>query len=144
MKPKYSFFRNSRYAVNGLMVMLKSEKSFRLQILSFVVFVTIALLLPVSTVAKAILTISMLIPILFEAINSAIEQTVDLVTEEFHPVAKKAKDIGSSAVFLSIVTTASIWGWTLYIELIATESDFPVEEKLVHQVCTPNSCEQSW
>jgi diacylglycerol kinase (ATP) len=144
MKPKYNFFKNSRYAVEGLLEMIKSENSFRLQLLSLITFVVIALLLPISLVAKAILTVSMFIPILFETVNSAIERAVDLVTDEYHPVAKQAKDIGSSAVFISILFTVAIWGWTLYIELLSVDSSLTIEEELVHQVCTPNSCKQSW
>ena len=44
-----------------------------------------------------------------EAINSAIERVVDLVTLEYHPMAKKAKDVGSAIVFLSIVNCIVVW-----------------------------------
>lgn len=113
-KPKYTLFKNTRYALNGLIEVTKNEKSFRLQILLFVVGVAIAWTLPIPYPHKAILWVSLFIPLIAEVINSSIERTVDLVTFDHHELAKRAKDAGAALVFLSLAMLALIWGLTLY------------------------------
>jgi diacylglycerol kinase (ATP) len=115
-KPKYSLWGNTSYALEGLVDLIKNETSFRLQLLALVVFSIVAVFLPVSIVTKAVLWFSLWIPPIAEVINSAIERVVDLVTTEYHIMAKRAKDVGASLVFISILFTLSIWTVTLLIE----------------------------
>lgn len=114
-KPRYTLFKNTRYAVNGLIEVTKNEQSFRLQILLFGLGMLIAWCLPTDFVTKAILSVSLFIPLIAEIINSAIERTVDLVTFDHHELAKRAKDAGAALVFLSLAMLAVIWGVTLYM-----------------------------
>lgn len=113
-KPQYTLLKNTRYALNGLIEVTKNEKSFRLQILLFVVGMVIAWILPIDFFHHGILAISLFIPLIAEVINSAVERTVDLVTFEHHELAKRAKDAGAALVFLSLAMLAFIWGLTLY------------------------------
>jgi len=113
-KPRYTLFKNTRYALNGLIEVTKNEKSFRLQLLLFVAGMAIACSLPIDFISKAILSVSLFIPLIAEIINSAIERTVDLVTFDHHELAKRAKDAGAALVFLSLAMLAVIWGVTLY------------------------------
>ncbi len=113
-KPRYTLFKNTRYALNGLIEVTQNEPSFRLQILLFVSAMAVAWILPISYVHSAILAVSTFIPLIAEIINSAIERTVDLVTFEHHELAKRAKDAGAALVFLSLTTLAFIWALTLY------------------------------
>jgi len=113
-KPEYTLFKNTRYALNGLLEVTKNEKSFRLQIMLFVIGMIIAWSLPIGFISKAILSVSLFIPLIAEVINSAVERTVDLVTYEHHELAKRAKDAGAALVFLSLGMLAFIWGLTLY------------------------------
>ncbi|MGA9046928.1 diacylglycerol kinase [Sulfuricurvum sp.] len=113
-KPEYTLFKNTRYALNGLVEVTKNEKSFRLQILLFVIGMGVAWSLPIEFVYKAILAVSLFIPLIAEIINSAVERTVDLVTFEHHELAKRAKDAGAALVFLSLGMLTFIWGLTLY------------------------------
>jgi len=113
-KPEYTLFKNTRYALNGLIEVTQNEKSFRLQILLFVTGMTISWLLPVSYGHSAVLGVSLFIPVMAEVINSSIERTVDLVTFDHHELAKRAKDAGAALVFLSLVMLAFIWIVTLY------------------------------
>lgn len=113
-KPRYTLFKNTRYALNGLIEVTKNEKSFRLQILLFVVGMVIAWTLPVDFLHHSSLAISLFVPLIAEVINSSIERTVDLVTYEHHELAKRAKDAGAALVFLSLAMLAFIWGLTLY------------------------------
>lgn len=113
-KPKYTLFKNTRYALNGLIEVSKNEKSFRLQILLFIVGMIMAWILPISFVHSSILAVSLFVPVMAEMINSSVERTVDLVTYEHHELAKRAKDAGAALVFLSLAMLAFIWILTLY------------------------------
>jgi len=108
-KPKYTLWNNARYALNGLIEVTKHESSFKLQLLLFVVMSVIAWTLPVDFMFCAMLNISLLIPIMAELANSAIERVVDLVTKEYAELAKRAKDAGAALVFVSLVFTGAIW-----------------------------------
>lgn len=117
-KPKYTLFKNTTYALAGLVDITKNESSFKLQILLFVVMNIIAWFLPLPFHLQAILSLSMFIPIMAEVANSSIERVVDLVTLDYHELAKRAKDAGATLVFLSLVLTGAIWAAVLYIGLL--------------------------
>ena len=112
-KPKHNLFKNTVYALEGLVDITKHEASFKWQILLFVLGTVVAWLLPIAIAYKFILSISLIIPVLAEVTNSAIERVVDLVTQDYHILAKQAKDAGAAIVFLSLVTLAAIWLATL-------------------------------
>lgn len=112
-KPKYTLFKNTRYALNGLLEVSQNEKSFRLQIILFVTGMISAWILPISFVQSSILSVALFIPLMAEMINSAVERTVDLVTFDHHELAKRAKDAGAALVFLSLTMLAFIWGLVL-------------------------------
>lgn len=108
-KPKYSLFKNGRYAVEGFIELVKHESSFKLQVLLFVVMTAVAWMLPIGFGYQAVLSLSLFIPLMSEVANSAIERVVDLVTEDYHILAKYAKDAGATLVLLSLIVTAAIW-----------------------------------
>ncbi len=112
-KPKHNLFKNTVYALEGLVDITKHEASFKWQILLFIVGTVVAWMLPIETGYKFILSISLVIPVLAEIINSAIERVVDLVTQDYHILAKQAKDAGAAIVFISLLTLAAIWFATL-------------------------------
>jgi len=114
-KPKYNLLKNSVYALEGLLEATTKEKSFQLQLVAFVIFSAIAFLLPINQSSSYILFVSLFLPLIAEITNSAIERVVDLCTQEIHPLAKSAKDLGSTIVFLSILLTLLIWLLTLKI-----------------------------
>lgn len=114
-KPKYTLFKNTGYALSGLLEVFKNEKSFRLQFLLFVILTLILWWLPISLVAKSVLQVISFLPMLSEIINSAIERVVDLVTTEYNELAKHAKDAGAALVFVSFVIEFIVWVLTLYI-----------------------------
>ena len=116
-KPKHNLFRNGKYALEGLIDITKNETSFKWQILLFVLGNILAWVLPVSFGYSAILSISLFIPLLAEIINSAIERVVDLVTQDYHILAKNAKDAGAAIVLISLIVTALIWIATLIVGL---------------------------
>ncbi len=116
-KPKFSLFKNVMYALNGARWVLKSETSFKTQLLVIVIIGVALYFVNISFLTKLILFFSTWLILVAEAFNSAIERVVDLVTKDYHQLAKEAKDIGSFAVLLTFIFIASIWGVTIYIEI---------------------------
>lgn len=115
-KPKYTLIKNTSYALRGLREIIKHENSFKLQILFFIVMGAIAWMLPVSPSASAIMFTILFVPMMAEVINSAVERNVDLVTKQYHELAKRAKDAGAALVFVSFAMVATVWGLVLLIE----------------------------
>ena len=108
-KPKYTLWNNAGYAINGLIEVARHETSFKLQLLLFLVMNVIAWSLPIPFMYAAALSVSLLIPIMAELANSAVERVVDLVTHEYHELAKRAKDAGAALVFVSLIFTGGLW-----------------------------------
>ncbi len=116
-KPKHNLFRNGMYAVEGFIDIVKNETSFKWQMLMFAVLGTVTWLLPISFGYASILFLSLFIPILAEVTNSAIERVVDLVTSDYHILAKQAKDAGATLVLLSLIVMVLIWSAVLLVAL---------------------------
>ncbi len=108
-KPKHSLFRNGGYALEGFIDIVKNETSFKWQLLMLFSMGIIAWNLPISFSHASILFLSLFIPVLAEVANSAIERVVDLVTQDYHILAKQAKDVGATMVLLSLILTSLIW-----------------------------------
>ncbi len=114
-KPKHSLFRNGGYAVEGFIDIVKNETSFKWQLLMLFIMGITAWSLPLSFTHSSILFLSLFIPILAEVANSAIERVVDLVTQDYHILAKQAKDVGATMVLLSLILTSLIWTAVLVV-----------------------------
>lgn len=117
-KPKFNLFKNITYALAGMSEVLKSETSFKTQLAAIAVVGIVLLFVPLAFMSKCILFISTWLILLTEAINSAIERVVDLVTLEHHELAKQAKDIGAFAVLVAFTIVAMIWIAILYSEFL--------------------------
>ena len=108
-KPEYTLFKNTKYALSGLKDIIINESSFKMQLVAFIILSIFLMFSSLILQYKIILFFSLFIPIIAEVINSAIERVVDLVTLEHHDMAKRAKDVGATIVFMSIVVTILIW-----------------------------------
>ena len=109
-QPKYHLFKNTTYALNGLIDVIKYETSFKIELFLAVLLVPFIIYVDLSLVYKLIMFMTLMGVLLAETINSAIERVVDLVTLEHHPMAGRAKDVGSTIVFLSIGLFIVTWG----------------------------------
>lgn len=114
-KPKHSLFRNGIYALEGFIDITKNETSFKWQLLMLLVMGIVAWNLPISFGYSSILFISLFLPVLAEITNSSIERVVDLVTSDYHILAKQAKDAGATLVLMSLIVTALVWIFTLVV-----------------------------
>lgn len=100
-------------ALQGLRAAWLHEDAFRQEVLVAAIAIPVALLSNTSVVSKALLLSSILLVLIVELLNSALEAAVDHTSLELHPLAKRAKDIASAAVFMSIVNAVAIWGLVL-------------------------------
>jgi len=113
-KPKYHLFKNTQYALDGLKYAFKTESSFKLELLSALIILPAIYIVPTSIEAKLVLIVTAFLVLIVELLNSAVENVVDLVTKEIHPLAKSAKDIGATAVMFSITLHIVCWAIVLF------------------------------
>jgi diacylglycerol kinase (ATP) len=99
----------TRYSLAGIAEAARHEDAFRQELLLAVVLVPLGLWLGHSGIARALLCGSVLLVLIVELLNSAVEATVDRISLEDHQLAKRAKDLGSAAVMLALVTTGFVW-----------------------------------
>jgi diacylglycerol kinase (ATP) len=102
------------YSVDGIRAAYRHEDAFRQEVLLALVLLPAALFMPTSGIGKALLTGSVLLVLIVELLNSAVEATVDRISLENHRLAKRAKDIGSAAVLLSLANVVIVWGLVLF------------------------------
>lgn len=107
-------YRAVLYSLQGFSSSLKYEAAFRQELILACVLIPVALWLPVPPVAKVCLIGSMLLVLIVELVNSALEAVVDYISLSLHPLAKRAKDMASAAVFLTMVHLVFVWGYLIY------------------------------
>ncbi len=102
-----------QYSLAGLQAAYRHEDAFRQEVLLVVLLTPLALWLPVSGLARAVMIGSLLLVLMVELLNSAVEAAVDRISLENHQLAKRAKDIGSAAVFISLLNVLVVWALIL-------------------------------
>lgn len=102
-----------RYSLDGLAAAYRHEDAFRQEVWLAVVLIPLSWLFEVSGVAHAMLIACVLLVLVVELLNSAVEAAVDRISLENHRLAKRAKDIGSASVLVSLVNVALVWGLIL-------------------------------
>lgn len=103
------------YSLQGMASALRHEEAFRQECLLSVLLVPVAIFIPVGGTEKALMIGSVLLVLIVELLNSAVEAAVDRISLENHQLAKRAKDIGSAAVFLSLINVAVVWALILFV-----------------------------
>lgn len=109
-----NFFQSVGYALDGFRAALKHEPSFREDLIFVLILIPVAIILPKNAVSTAAMISSLLLIVMAELLNSAIEWTVDDISLEKRPFAKRAKDMGSAAVFIAYIHCFVVWGVILY------------------------------
>jgi diacylglycerol kinase (ATP) len=102
------------YSLWGLRSAFKNEDAFRQEVFLSILLIAAAFFLEVAALERALMIFSVLLVLVVELLNSAIEAAVDRVSLEHHSLSKRAKDIGSAAVFVSLVNVALVWGLILW------------------------------
>mgnify|MGYP001811435369 CR=1 FL=1 len=102
------------YTIEGLKTAYKNEDAFRQEVLLAAILIPLALFLESAAIPRALMIGSVMLVLIVELLNSAVEATVDRISLDHHRLAKRAKDIGSAAVFISLVNLAVVWGLILF------------------------------
>jgi diacylglycerol kinase (ATP) len=102
------------YSLAGLRAALRDEAAFRQELLLALVLIPLALFMPVGGVGKALMVASVLLVLITELLNSAIEALADRISLEKHALIKKAKDIGSAAVLIALINVPVVWLLVLF------------------------------
>ena len=98
-----------KYSVAGTLAAFKHEDAFRQEVILSVILIPLAIYLGQTPIEQALMITSILLIIIVELLNSSVEATVDRISVKRHKLAKRAKDIGSAAVFFSLVNASVIW-----------------------------------
>lgn len=102
------------YSFAGLKAAYQNEDAFRQEVLMAIVLIPLAIFLGDTAITRAMMIASVMLVIIVELLNSSIEATVDRISLENHRLAKRAKDIGSAAVLLSLLNLAVVWGLIIF------------------------------
>jgi len=99
----------TRYSLEGFAAAAQHEAAFRQELLFAAILLPLGLWLGEDGVERALLTGSVLLVLVVELLNSAVEAATDRISVEHHVLAKRAKDLGSAAVMLSLASAAVVW-----------------------------------
>ncbi len=102
------------YSYEGFKAAFKHEDAFRQEVFLAILLIPLALYLEQDAVPRVIMIGSLFLVLIAELLNSAVEAVVDRVSIERHALAKRAKDIGSAAVFVALTNVVVIWGLILF------------------------------
>lgn len=101
------------YSMKGLKAAWINEAAFRQEILLTAVLTITAFFLPVTTIERILMVSSLLLVVIVELINSAVEAVVDRISGDWHELSGRAKDIGSAAVFVALALALFVWASVL-------------------------------
>ena len=103
----------TRQSFAGLRDAIRSEAAFRQELLLGAVLVPVAVWLGDNGLERAVMIAALLQVLIVELLNSALEAVVDRISPEHHDLSRKAKDISSAAVFISLITVPAVWALVL-------------------------------
>jgi diacylglycerol kinase (ATP) len=103
------------YSLDGLRAAWRHEDAFRQEMVLALLMVPLAIWLGEGALERALMIGSVLLVLIVELLNSAIEATVDRISLERHRLAKRAKDVGSAAVLIALINVAVVWGLILFV-----------------------------
>ena len=109
-----NFIQSVQYALEGFSAAVRHEPSFREDLIFVAVLTPFAIILPVNAVSTAVMMASLFLIVITELLNSAVEWTIDDISLEKRLFAKRAKDMGSAAVFIAYINCVVVWGVILF------------------------------
>jgi diacylglycerol kinase (ATP) len=102
------------YTLDGLRAAYRHEDAFRQEVWLASLLVPLAFFLPAGGTGRALMVGSVLLVLIVELINSAIEAAIDRISLEHHKLSKRAKDIGSAAVMIALINVIATWVLVLF------------------------------
>lgn len=103
-----------KHSYDGLRVTWRTESAFRQEGVLAIILIPAALIIPATAVERALLIGSVLLVLLVELLNSAIEAVVDRISLDRHELSRRAKDCGSAAVLIALLICATTWATLLW------------------------------
>ena len=103
----------TRYSMQGIRATWSTSTAFRIECTLGAFLAPVGLLLGETGSERALLVLPLLIVLITELLNSGLESAVDRIGKETHPLSGQAKDMGSAAVFVSLISVPTIWGLVL-------------------------------
>lgn len=97
------------YSLAGLRAAYRSEDAFRQETLLAALMIPSAMVMPTTGIGKALMIGSVLLVLVIELLNSAVEAAVDRISLDRHRLSKRAKDIGSAAVLIALINVVVTW-----------------------------------
>ena len=105
------------YSLNGLRFAFTKEAAFQQEACIYLILLVILFFLPLSILFRCVLFFANTLVLIVEILNSAIESIVDMTSPDYHDYAKRAKDLGSAAVLISITLAIALWLCAVYLVL---------------------------
>lgn len=109
------FFKAAGYSMQGLKSAFRYEAAFRHDLSLTVILIILAFILGHTAIETALLVACALLILVVELLNSGIEAVVDRIGSEYHELAGRAKDLGSAAVFVTLVMNGLVWAIVLFL-----------------------------
>jgi diacylglycerol kinase (ATP) len=106
--------RAALHSANGIYFAVREESSFRQELALAALLVPIAFFLPVSPIERLLLIGSVILILIVELLNSAVEAAIDRISFELHDLSKRAKDFGSAAVMLALLLCVATWATVVW------------------------------
>jgi len=108
------WFNAFGWSLKGLAAAWRHEMAFRQELLAILVMAPAALWLGTTAVQRALLIGCLLLVVVVELLNSAIESVVDRIGPELHPLSGQAKNLASAAVLVALIIAALVWGLIIW------------------------------
>ena len=102
------------YSMSGFVAIWKHEEAFRQEVILAVILFPTAFWLGENAIQISLLLLTIFIVLITELLNTGVEVTIDRISDERHKLSKRAKDIGSAAVFVSLSALVIVWGLIIY------------------------------
>lgn len=123
-----SLMESFNYAVTGIIYTLKTERNMRIHFIISIVVIILSLFFDFSRGEMLLLFFTISLVFITEMINTAIERTVDLITEDFHPLARVAKDIAAGGVLIAAINSLVV-GYLLFFDRLN-----PYTNRILHKI----------
>ena len=101
-------------SIAGFRSAFKHEAAFRQELALFIVLTPLGYWFGDNGIERALLIGTLFIVLITELLNSAVEAAIDRISDELHPLSRRAKDIGSAAVFISLTTVVIVWALVIF------------------------------
>lgn len=113
-----SLIERFNHAVSGIIIALKTEKNLRIHYIIALIVIILSLFFDFSRVEFLLLLFAVALVVIMEMINTAIERTVDLITSDYHPLARLVKDVSAGAVLVAAINSVIV-GYLLFFDRLS-------------------------